>query len=177
MEEPKQWFDGDTSEAPVIRNAPSSAPVISAPVIRAPVISTLSAEQQQAAERTHRYRSDTSRSTVLIPNSDNESSQDDDDSLFDDQFLPAEKNKIMRLRKEIRRIKGGVIYPTGYEAARTRAIKKADTDRIAGNPVPHYLEGTKEPWSSGMGQANRYYDDNEVAKTRGTNRKDKEIKC
>ncbi len=41
---------------------------------------------------------------------------------------------------------------------------KAETDRIAGNPVPHYLEGTKEPWSSGMGQANGHYDDNEIAK-------------
>ena len=48
---------GETSNAPDIRNAPSSAPatrippVISAPVIRAPVISTLSAEQQHASER------------------------------------------------------------------------------------------------------------------------------
>jgi hypothetical protein len=86
---------------PMIR----SPPVISAPVIRAPVISTLSAEQQHASEGTHRHRSDMSRSTVPVPNSDNESSQDDSDSLFDDQLLPPEKNKIMRLRKEIKESK------------------------------------------------------------------------
>ena len=80
---------GETSNAQEIRNAPLSAPatrsppVISAPVIRAPVISTLSAEQQQASERTHRHRSDMSRSTVPIPGTpDSESSQDDEDSLF-----------------------------------------------------------------------------------------------
>ena len=107
---------GETSSAPEIRNAP---------VIRAPVISTLSDEQQQqASERTHRHRTNMSRSTVPIPGSDNESSQDDSDSLFDDQLLPPEKNKIMRLRKEIKRIKGGQTYPTGYERDLAREIKK-----------------------------------------------------
>jgi hypothetical protein len=132
---------GETSNAPEIRNAPLSAPatrsppVISAPVIRAPVTSTLSAEQQQAAERTHRHRSDMSRNTAPIPGSDNESSQDDEDSLFDDQLLPPEKNKIMRLRKQIKIIKRGVIYPTGYERDRARAIKVAEADRLAGKPL------------------------------------------
>ncbi len=137
---------GETSSAPEIRNAPLSAPAtsnvpVNALVIRAPVISTLSDEQQQAAERTHRHRSDMSRSTVPIPGSpDNESSQDDEDSLFDDQLLPQEKNKIMRLRKEIKRIKGGQTYPTGCENNRARAIRNAEADRIAGNPVPDYLD-------------------------------------
>ncbi len=137
--------------------------MISAPVIRAPVISTLSAEQQHASERTHRHRSDMSRSTVLIPGSDNESSQDDSDSLFDDQLLPPEKNKIMRLCKEIKRIKGGQTYPTGYERDRAREIRNADALRLEGKPFPTYLEGVNPPWI-GMGQANRHYDDNEVAK-------------
>ena len=91
---------GETSSAPVI-----SAPVIRSPANRAPVISTLSAEQQHASERTHRHRSDMSRSTVPIPGSDNDSSQDDSDSLFDDKLLPPEKSKIMRLRKEIKKNK------------------------------------------------------------------------
>jgi hypothetical protein len=69
----------------------------------------------------------------------------------------------LRLRTEIKRIKGGTVYPTGYEKDRARAIKQADENRIAGLPVPAYLEGTKEPWSSGMGQANRHYDDNQVS--------------
>ena len=84
--------------------------------------------------------------------------------LFDDQLLPPEKNKILKLRKEIRRIKGGVIYPTGYEKDRARAIKEAEANRLAGKHVPDYSDGTKTPWSSGMGQANGHYDDNEVAK-------------
>jgi hypothetical protein len=70
----------------------------------------------------------------------------------------------MRLRTEIKRIRGGVIYPTGYERDRTRAINKAEADRLAGNSVPHYLDGTKDSWSASMGQACRHYDDNEIAK-------------
>ncbi len=70
----------------------------------------------------------------------------------------------MRLRKEIRRIKGGQTYPTGYENNRARAIRNAEADRIAVNPVSDYLDGTPHPWSSGMGQANRHYDNNEVSK-------------
>ncbi len=137
--------------------------MISAPVIRAPVISALSAEQQHASERTHRHRSDMSRSTVPIPGSDNDSSQDDSDSLFDDKLLPQEKNKIMRLRKEIKRIKGGQTYPTGYERDRAREIKAADALRLSGEPFPAYLEGVDPPWI-GMGKAQRHYDDNEISK-------------
>jgi hypothetical protein len=46
--------------------------------------------------------------------------------LFDDKLLPADKNKLRRLRTEIKRIKGGTVYPTGYENDRRRAIKQAD---------------------------------------------------
>ena len=83
--------------------------------------------------------------------------------MFDDKLLPAEKNKIMRLRLEIRRIKGGVTYPSGYENQRAREIKNADALRLEGKPFPTYLEGVDPPWI-GMGKANRYYDDNEVSK-------------
>ena len=136
--------------------------MISAPVVRAPVISSLSAKQQQASERTHRHRTDTSRNNAPIPGSD-DSSQDDEDSLFDDQLLPPDKNRITRLRKEIKRIKSGV-YPTGYEKDRTRAIKEAEEKRLEGKPVPAYLTGVKTPWSSGMGQANGHYDEHQIAK-------------
>jgi hypothetical protein len=159
----------------------SSSSVISAPTItgasmikNAPLsdkirfeeqkISSFSVEQQEAAERTHRHRSDTSRSTVPIPTSENEDSQEEDsDSLFDDKLLPAEKSKIMRLRKEIKRIKGGQTYPTGYERDRAREIKSADALRLEGKPFPNYLEGVATPWI-GMGKANRAYDDNEISK-------------
>jgi hypothetical protein len=153
----------------------SGAPAISASTIRsAPLsdkirfeeqkISSFSEEQQQAAERTHRYRSDTSRSTVPIPTSENEDSQEEDsDSLFDDKLLPPEKNKIMRLRKEIKRIKGGQTYPTGYERDRAREIKSANALRLEGKPFPNYLEGVATPWI-GMGKANKAYDDNEISK-------------
>ena len=172
---------GDTSDAPVIRSAPSraptagsppviKAPVISAPVIRAPAISALSAEQQHASERTHRHRTDTTRSNIPIPGSEDESSQDDSDSLFDDQLVPAEKSKILRLRTEIKRIKGGQTYPTGYERDRAREIKKADALRLEGKPIPIYLEGVKPPWI-GMGKAYKHYDDNEVAKERGKSKR------
>ena len=137
--------------------------MISAPVIRAPVISALSAEQQHASERTHRHRTDMKRSNIPIPTTDDESSQDDSDSLFDDQMVPAEKSKIMRLRKEIKRIKGGQTYPTGYEQHRERVIKGADALRLAGKPIPDYLEGVKPPWI-GMGNAYRHYDENEIFK-------------
>jgi hypothetical protein len=78
-------------------------------------------------------------------------------------MLPADKNRIIRLRAEIKRIKGGAVYPTGYEKDRARAIRNAEELRVAGKPVPSYLEGVKLPWI-GMGYAYRHYDDNEVSK-------------
>ncbi len=163
---------GDTSTPPVIRSAPIIAPEIrsaptTAPVIRSapittPVISQLSEEQQHAAERTHRHRTNIDRSNIPIPASD-DSSQDEDDSLFDDKMLPADKNRIVRLKTEIKRIKSGAVYPTGYERDRARAIRQAEELRVAGKPFPSYLEGVKLPWI-GMGYAFRHYDDNEVSK-------------
>ncbi len=107
--------------------------------------------------------SDTTRNTVPVPNSDNDDSQEDSDSLFDDELLPSEKNKLMRLRKEIKRIKDGQTYPTGYERDRAREIKSADAQRLSGEPFPAYLEGVDPPWI-GMGKAQRHYDDNEISK-------------
>jgi hypothetical protein len=151
------WKNKQISNAPEISSA---AVISSAP--KTPVISKFSEEQQDAAEKTYRHRTNTDRSNIPIPQSD-DSSQDEDDSLFDDKMLPADKNKIMRLRTEIKRIKGGTVYPSGYEDDRRRAIKHADVLRIAGKPVPAYLEGVKLPWI-GMGHAHRHYDDNEVSK-------------
>ncbi len=101
---------GDTLASPVITSAPLSDKF----KFESQVISSLSEEQQHAAERTHRHRTNTTRSNIPVPSSDDssQSSQDDDDLIFDDKLLPP-KNKIMRLRKEITRIKGGVVYPTG----------------------------------------------------------------
>ncbi len=50
---------------------------------------------------------------LSIPQLD-DSSQEEEDSLFDDKLLPADKNKIMHLKTEIKRIRGGAVYPTGY---------------------------------------------------------------
>jgi hypothetical protein len=135
---------GDTTTPPVINSTPeiNSTPLINrTPVInKTPVLSKFSEEQQEAAEKTHRHRTNTDRSNIPIPQSD-DSSQDEDDSLFDDKLLPADKNRIMRLRTEIKRIKGGTVYPTGYENDRRHAIKQADELRVAGKQVPAYLEG------------------------------------
>jgi hypothetical protein len=156
------------STAPEIRSAQLTAPEIrSAPLsdkfrIESQVSIPFSQEQQQAAERTHRHRTNTSRSNIPVPTSD-DSSQEDSDSLFDDKLQPADNNRIIRLRKEIKRIKGGQTYPTGYEKDRAREIKQAEENRIARLPVPAYLEGTKVPWSSGMGQANRHCDAHQVS--------------
>ena len=68
----------------------------------------------------------------------------------------------MRLRTEIKRIKGGQTYPTGYERDRAREIKNADALRLEGKPIPIYLEGCNPPWI-GMGKAYKHYDDNEVS--------------
>jgi hypothetical protein len=135
---------GDTSTPPVIRSAPITAPVIRSAQPTAPVISPLSEEQQLAAERTHRHRTNIDRSNIPIPASD-DSSQEEDDSLFDDKMLPTDKSRIMRLRTEIKRIKGGAVYPTGYEKDRARAIRNAEELRVAGKPFPSYLEGVKLP--------------------------------
>jgi hypothetical protein len=72
---------GDTSTPPVIRSASMTAPVIRSAPITTPEISQLSEEQQHAAERTHRHRTNIDRSNIPIPQSD-DSSQDEDDSLF-----------------------------------------------------------------------------------------------
>ncbi len=69
------------------------------------------------------------------------------------------------MRKEIKRIKGGVVYPTAYEKNRTRAIKDAEEKRLHGKPsVPAYLTGVKTPWSFGMGQANGHYDHDQIVR-------------
>jgi hypothetical protein len=153
---------GDTSTPQVIRSAPITAPVIRSAPITTPAISQLSEKQQHAAERTHHHRTNIDRSNIPIPQSD-DSSQEEEDSLFDDKLLPADKNKLMRQRTEIKRIKGGAVYPTGYEKDRARAIRQADELRLAGKPFPAYLEGVKLPWI-GMGCTFRHYDDNEVSK-------------
>jgi hypothetical protein len=168
------WRDQGQGLMGVTSTASSTSMIKSAPKIRsAPLsdkirheeqkISMFSDAQQQAAEKTHRHRSDTSRSNIPIPTSENDSSQEESDSLFDDKLVPAEKNKIMRLRKEIKRIKGGQTYPTGYEQDRARAIKRADELRLEGKPYPTYLEGVATPWI-GMGRAHIQYDYNEISK-------------
>ena len=97
------------SAAPAIRSAPLSDKFRIETQVNVP----FSQEQQQAAENTHRHRTNTTRSNIPIPTSD-DSSPEESDSLFDDKLQPADKNRIMRLRKEIKRIKGGQTYPTGY---------------------------------------------------------------
>jgi hypothetical protein len=67
-------------------------------------------------------------------------------------YLYVDKNKVMRLRTEIKRIKGGTVYPSGYEKDRARAMRHAEELRVAGKPIPAYLEGVKLPWI-GMGYA------------------------
>ena len=157
----KNGLMGETSpRTPTIRSAPLSDKIR----FEEQKISSFSYEQQEASERTHRHRTNMTRSNAPVPGSEGESSQDDDDSLFDDKLLPPEKNRIMKLRKEIKRIKGGVVYPTGYEKDRERAIKVAEECRLLGKPVPAYLTGVKTPWSSGMGQANIHYDNHQVSR-------------
>ena len=157
----KNGLMGETSpRTPAIRSAPLSDKIR----FEEQKISSFSYEQQEASERTHRHRTNMTRNNAPVPGSESESSQEDEDSLFDDKLLPPEKFRIMKLRKEIKRIKGGVVYPTGYEKDRDRAIKDAEECRLLGKPVPPYLTGVKIPWSSGMGQANIHYDNHQVSR-------------
>jgi hypothetical protein len=83
--------------------------------------------------------------------------------LYADKMIPADKNKIMRLTKEMKRIRSQ-IHSADYLRKRDKAIKAAEDGRLAGGLGPVYLAGIKFPWSSDHGRAPRKYDDDQVEK-------------
>ena len=98
---------------------------------------------------------------VPIP-SDGESSEQDDD-LFDDKLLPAEKLRLKGLETDIKRIKQQNYTPK-YLKDKDKAISNAEKDRLCGMAGPDYLNGVSYPWNPGAGQAPMQYDYYKIGK-------------
>ncbi len=78
-------------------------------------------------------------------------------------MIPADKATIMRLTKDIKRIKAQN-YSADYLRRIDKAITAAEAKRLNGKIGPAYLAGVKFPWSSDHGRAPREYDDDQVDK-------------
>ena len=76
-------------------------------------------------------------------------------------MIPADKATLMRLNKDIKRIKAQN-YSADYLRKRNKAIAAAEAKRLAGKVGPAYLAGVKFPWSSDHGRAPREYDGDQV---------------
>jgi hypothetical protein len=92
---------------------------------------------------------------VPIPSEGDSSEQDDD--LFDDKLLPAEKLRLKGLETDIKRIKQQNYTPK-YLKDKEKAISNAEKDRLCGMAGPDYLNGVSYPWNPGAGQAPMQYD-------------------
>jgi hypothetical protein len=75
-------------------------------------------------------------------------------------MLPEDKATILRLNKDIKRIKAQN-YTADYLRKRDKAITAAEAKRLTGKTGPAYLAGAKFPWSSDHGRAPREYDDDD----------------
>ncbi len=135
------------------------APLPSVPALNP---SALDEEQIESADKAHRRR--------VAPKKNAPSPEDEDTTgtdsettkhLFEDKMLSEDKATLMRLKRDIKRIKAQN-YSADYLKKRDKAISASEVKRFAGKIGPAYLAGVKFPWSSDHGRAPREYDDDQV---------------
>jgi hypothetical protein len=115
--------------------------------------SFLDEEQIESADKAQRRRV-APKKNAPIP-SDEDSTETDGETtnhLFEDKMLPEDKATLVRLNKDIKRIRAQS-YTSDYLKRRDKAISAAETKRLAGKIGPAYLAGVKFPWSSDHGRA------------------------
>ena len=90
---------------------------------------------------------------------------DEWDIHYDDLMAPEQRNQVVELQHEIRRIKSG--HPSKvYMDRRTFTINTAEALRqvdASSTQIPTFLFNVKTPWSSGYGQANIAYDQSKIS--------------
>jgi hypothetical protein len=131
--------------------------------------SSLDKEQIESADKAERRRI-APKKNASIPEDEDSTETDGETTnyLFEDKMLPEDKATIMRLNKDIKRIKAQN-YSADYLRKRNKAIAAAEAKRLAGKVGPAYLAGVNFPWSSDHGRAPREYDDDQVDKIKRTN--------
>jgi hypothetical protein len=124
--------------------------------------SSLDEEQIESADKAHRRRG-APKKNAPIPEDEDSTETDGETTnyLFEDKMLPEDKATILRLNKDIKRIRAQN-YTADYLKKRDKAISAAEVKRLAGKIGPAYLAGVKFPWSSDHGRAPREYDDDQV---------------
>jgi hypothetical protein len=161
---PKSSVNATSDKLVVNPSSDKSAVKVGAQVPSVPALnpSGLDEEQIESADNAQRRRI-ASRKNAPIPEDEDSTGTDSETTkyLFEDKMLPEDKATIMRLRKDIKRIKAQN-YSADYLKRRDKAISAAEVKRLAGKIGPAYLAGVKFPWSSDHGRAPREYDDDQV---------------
>jgi hypothetical protein len=124
--------------------------------------SLIDEEQIEAADKNERRRNAPKKNAPIPEDEDStETAGETTNYLFEDKMLPEDKATLLRLNKDIKRIKAQN-YTADYLRKRDKAITAAEATRLAGKIGPAYLAGVKFPWSSDHGRAPREYDDDQV---------------
>jgi hypothetical protein len=144
---------GDKSEV-INKTLSSSAPAMNP--------SSLNEEQIKSADKAERRRN--------APIKDVPCPEEDDATETDGKstYLYADKNRIMWLTKEMKRIKSQN-HSADYLRKRDKAIKAAEEERLAGGLEPVHLSGIKFPWSSDHGRAPVEYENDQVKQIKERN--------
>jgi hypothetical protein len=161
---PPRANQGFFPKSSVNTSGDKSAGKIAAPLPSVPALNpnALDEEQIESADKANRRRI-APRKNAPIPEDDDTTGTDSETTkdLFEDKMLPEDKATIMRLKKDIKRIKAQN-YSADYLRKRDKAISAAEIKRLAGKIGSAYLAGVKFPWSSDHGRAPREYDDDQV---------------
>ncbi len=140
---------------------------VMAPLPNVPALSPSSFDEEQieSADKAERRRIAPKKNAPIPEDEDStETDGETTNCLFEDKMLPEDKATILRLNKDIKRIKAQN-YSADYLRKRDKAIAAAEAKRLAGKVGPAYLfAGVKFPWSSDHGHAPREYDDDQVDK-------------
>ena len=161
---PKSSVNASSGKQVVNPSGDNSTVKAEAPLPSVPALnpSGLDEEQIESADNAQRRRV-ASRKNAPIPEDEDSTGTESETTkyLFEDKMLPEDKATIMRLKKDIKRIKAQN-YSADYLRRRDKAISAAEVKRLAGKIGPAYLAGVKFPWSSDHGRAPREYDDDQV---------------
>jgi hypothetical protein len=137
----------------------NEAPTPSVPALNP---SSLNEEQIESADKAERRRNAPRKNAPIPEDEDSTRTDGETNYFFEDKMILADKNRIMRLSKEMKRIKAQN-YPADYLKKRDKVITAAEAKRLTGKLGPAYLAGVKFPWSSDRGRAPMEYDDDQVS--------------
>jgi hypothetical protein len=78
--------------------------------------------------------------------------EDRDNALYDDRMVESDKKNLVDWQWQIKKIKQNDL-PKHFLKQREEDLDNAQADFISSKKIPVYLEGVKQPWNQGTGQA------------------------